>query len=253
MVLKKKRLRKYLLILVFFAILILSFNVSTAESYYADIQISVDNAGLVDIKGLSNHPDLLVENSDMYTSKKQSYWLVNITKNDTFEDYIYTLTLPKGALINHIKASGFRGIEEENGQLIVSGTGENEELSVVVQYQINQTSELYNFSDYAIIIFLLISILALTVLLIYFLNKNKKAPSYKKDSKSEYSFKGLSERQKEIVKLLINTKRPLTQTEIKNELEMPKAAVSRNVHSLEIKGIVEIEQSGMSNLVRLKK
>jgi uncharacterized membrane protein len=34
---------------------------------------------------------------------------------------------------------------------------------------------------------------------------------------------------------------------------MPKAAVSRNVHSLEIKGLIEIEKVGMSNLVRLKK
>ncbi|GAG42324.1 unnamed protein product, partial [marine sediment metagenome] len=44
-----------------------------------------------------------------------------------------------------------------------------------------------------------------------------------------------------------------TQVEIEKELDIPKAAVSRNVHSLEIKGLIEIEKIGMSNLIRLKK
>jgi len=100
-------------------------------------------------------------------------------------------------------------------------------------------------------------IIILTGLLIYFIFKNKqKEPidsNVNVDSEIEYSFKGLSERQKEIVQLLIDTKRPLTQVEIQKELDMPKAAVSRNVHSLEIKGLIEIEKIGMSNLIRLKK
>jgi len=247
-----KNLQKCSILVVFFIILICSLTyVSSAQSYYADIQISIDSTGLVDIDGISNDPDLLVENSNMYTYKKQSYWLLNITKNDTFEDYVYTLVLPKGSVINHIKASGFIGIKEENERLIISGAGENEPLSIVVQYQIDQISETYSLLDYAIISGLLISIASLTVLLAYFLNKNKKRPS--KENKASYNFKGLTARQKEIVKLLIDTKRPLTQTEIQKELDIPKAAVSRNVHSLEIKGIVEIEQTGMSNLVRLKK
>ena len=74
-----------------------------------------------------------------------------------------------------------------------------------------------------------------------------------KIEEGEYSFRGLTDRQKDIVQLLIKVKRPLTQVEIQKELDMPKAAVSRNVHSLEIKGLIEIEKIGMSNLVRLKK
>ena len=68
-----------------------------------------------------------------------------------------------------------------------------------------------------------------------------------------YNFRGLTDRQKQIMELLIETKRPLTQVEIEKELDIPKAAVSRNVHSLEIKGLIEIEKIGMSNLIRLKK
>ena len=53
--------------------------------------------------------------------------------------------------------------------------------------------------------------------------------------------------------LLIESERPLTQKEIQDELKLPKSAISRNIHSLELKGFIEIEQLGMSNLIRLKK
>jgi uncharacterized membrane protein len=66
-------------------------------------------------------------------------------------------------------------------------------------------------------------------------------------------FKGLNLRQKEIMNLLINKKTPLTQTEIQRELNIPKAAVSRNIRGLEMKGLIEKEQIGMSNLIRIKK
>ena len=128
-----KNLQKNIVILFVFLILIFSFSYVCAEDYFADIQITVDDTGVVDIDGITNHPDLLVENSNLYTYKTQSYWLINITKKEVFSDYIYILTLPKGAIVNHIKTSGFGGIEEESGKLIISGTGQNEELSIVVQ------------------------------------------------------------------------------------------------------------------------
>ena len=253
--LKIKSLQKSLIILFVFFISIFSYPLVCAENYYANIEISVDDSGVVDIEGISNHPDLLVKNSQLYTYKKQSYWLLNITKNEIFSDYIYVLTLPEGSKINHIKTSGFIGIEEESGKLIISGAGQNESLSVVVQYQVisNEQSSV----DFIILSMLIISIIILTGLLFYFVFKNKQKESVgsniKNDNEVEYSFKGLSERQKEIVQLLIDFKRPLTQVEIQKELDMPKAAVSRNVHSLEIKGLIEIEKIGMSNLIRLKK
>ena len=66
-------------------------------------------------------------------------------------------------------------------------------------------------------------------------------------------FKGLNSRQKEIMSLLIDKNIPLTQTDIQKELNIPKAAVSRNVRGLELKGLIEKEQIGMSNLIRIKK
>lgn len=257
MELKIKNLQKCAIILFVFLISIFSYPITCAQNYYADIEISVDESGIVDIEGISNHPDLVVENSHLYTYKKQSYWLLNITKEEVFSDYIYVLTLPEGSKINHIKTSGFRGIEEEDGKLIISGAGQNESLSIVVQYQVNKSTDEQSSVDFVILSVLIMSIIILTGLLLYFVFKNKQKESVGPDvnvvSEDEYSFKGLSERQKEIVQLLIDTKRPLTQVEIQKELDMPKAAVSRNVHSLEIKGLIEIEKIGMSNLIRLKK
>ena len=68
-----------------------------------------------------------------------------------------------------------------------------------------------------------------------------------------YNYKGLNQRQIQIMKLLIDNKMPLTQTDIQKRLDIPKAAVSRNIRGLELKGLIEKEQIGMSNLIRMKK
>lgn len=254
---QKKNLQKSIVILFAFLIPIFSYSYVSGEEYYADIEITVDDNGLVDINGISNHPDLLVENSNLYTYKKQSYWLINITKEEVFSDYIFVLTLPEGAKVNHIKTSGFGGIEEESGKLVISGAGQNEELSIVVQYQINSIIDEQDSSDLIILFFLILFIIILTILLFYFIFKNKQKDSVDSNvvivNEGEYNLKGLTDRQKDIVNLLVNVNRALTQVDIQKELQMPKAAVSRNVHSLEIKGLIEIEKVGMSNLVRLKK
>mgnify|MGYP006292530263 CR=1 FL=1 len=241
-----------LFIILFLTIFILLTPQISAQNYYADIEITIDEKGVVDIEGISNHPNLITQNTEEYTYKKQSYWLLNITKEEVFSDYIYSLNLPEGTKINYIDASGFNGIEEENGRLIIAGSGNNEKLSIAVQYQIDETSEELSMNDYVLWIFLFL-IITLTILLIYFIIEDKtKEKGFSKD-KNQYNLKGLNIRQKEIMKLLINKNRPLTQTDIQKELDIPKAAVSRNVHSLEIKDLVEIEKTGMSNLIRLKK
>jgi len=220
------------------------------SEYYADINISVDGSGFVSIEGRTNHPNLLVDNSELYTYKSQSFWLLNITKNEVFSDYIYSLTLPQGSTINYIRSSGFRGIEEKSGSLVITGSGGNESLSIVVQYQLNERS-----LDFNVLIVLGVLIFVLIVFLVFFVIQSKKKKLVGPVKKSDYviSFRGLTERQKQIMNLLIEVKRPLTQIEIEKELGIPKSAVSRNVHSLELKGLVEIEKVGMSNFIRLKK
>jgi uncharacterized membrane protein len=239
----------YLLLLLVFVIIYTPC--ISAENYYADITIDVDSSGFVTIDGVTDHPDLLIKNTEIYTSKKQSYWLLNITKDDIFSDFVYVLTLPKESSINYIKSSGFIGIENKEGNLLVKGFGENESISILIQYQTEKLEENQIIKNDIILFILIISIIILIIFLIILLVREK--PKIYQSEKNNYNFKGLNNRQKEIMHLLIEKNTPITQTEIQKELKIPKAAVSRNIRGLELKGLIEKEQIGMSNLIKVKK
>jgi uncharacterized membrane protein len=243
--------RLFILISSFLILSILYFSSAQADAYYADISIDVDSSGFVTIDGVTNHPDLLVKNSEIYTSKKQGYWLLNITKKEIFSDFIYILSLPEKSSINYIKSSGFISIEEDEGNLLVKGFGENESLSILVQYQTEKSLQ-KSFLEYDLVFIILLSLIIILIIILFiFIYKEKNKA---KDSESNISdIKGINTRQKEIMNLLVDKKVPLTQTEIQKELNIPKAAVSRNIRGLELKGLIEKEQIGMSNLIRIKK
>ncbi|HWR27330.1 MAG TPA: MarR family transcriptional regulator [Candidatus Thermoplasmatota archaeon] len=226
-----------------------------AADYYADLTITVDFSGFVSIAGLTNYPNLTIQNTEQYTSKQQSYWLLNITKQETFSEFVYDLTLPKGSSISYMKSSGSLRIEENLGSLIIRGFGENESLSILIQYQTEKQGGSI-LQDTIIYLILLPAILLVTLLILFFYLKEKKTrglPSEAVIKEPLGDMKGLNHRQKQIMQLLHERNIPLTQTDIQKELEIPKASVSRNIHGLERKGLIEKEQIGMSNLIRLKK
>jgi len=226
-----------------------------AANYYADLTITVDFSGFVSIQGLTNYPNLIIQNTENYTSKQQSHWLLNITKPEVFSEFVYELTLPKGSSINYIKSSGSIHIEENLGNLIVKGYGENESLSIVIEYQ---TEKMENslLPENIVYLFLFSAIIIVGILLIVLLLKEKKIKGKRPpvDTKKPLEdIKGLNHRQKQIMQILHERNTSLTQTDIQKELQIPKASVSRNVRGLERKGLIEKEQIGMSNLIRLKK
>ncbi len=231
-----------------------------AKDYYADITIDVDSSGYVTIDGNTGYPGLLIKDTQIYTSKSQSYWVLNITKEEVFNDFFYILTLPEGSYINYIRSSGFIKIGENQGNLVVTGWGVNESLSIQVQYQIEKLSDKSITSmilDNTILTVLLIAIIVVLIIMLIGIfvidRKTKTKDITPKEKGVEYNFKGLNERQRQIMQLLIERKTPLTQTDIQRELNMPRSAVSRNIHGLERKGLIEKEQFGVSNLIRLKK
>jgi len=249
---------RFCILLIFFLFLTLIYLPSVyANEYYADINISVDESGFVTIKGTTNHPDLIVENTEVYTSKKQSLWEFNITKKEVFSDFIYSLKLPRGSSLYGLTSPSRFQIQADEDNLIINGYGHNESFSLIVQYKINKVSDdasSLNINVLFIFVFLIIVVFIYLVYTILQDRRKKIADSDKKiDGNDDYDFRGLSSRQKKIMKLLIDSNRPLTQADIQKELDIPKAAVSRNIHSLEIKGLIEIEKIGMSNLIRLKK
>ena len=226
-----------------------------AMNYYADLTITVDFSGFVSIGGLTNYPNLTIQNTEKYTSKQQSVWLLNITKPEMFSDFVYDLTLPKGSSISYIKSSGSIRIEENLGNLIVRGFGENESLSIIIQYQTEKRDNFLILENIVyLLLFLAIVIVGIFILILFLKGEKIKGIQPSVDVKDPLGdMNGLNHRQKQIMKLLHERNTPLRQTDIQKELQIPKASISRNVRGLERKGLIEKEQIGMSNLIRLKK
>ena len=229
-----------------------------AIDLYADIQITVDNSGFTTIEGETNDMDLLVTNTEEFTSKQQSIWTLNITRNVTYSDYVFSIILPKHSQINTVISSGSTFISDKSGNLIVNGYGSNSTLSVIVQYQTKNTlneNKTFQLDKLSIILIICIIILAICFLIVLLFNSKKYSQHISNDySQNSYrQMKGLNERQKDILQLLEGKGTALTQTDIQKELTLPKASVSRNIRRLELKGLIEKEQIGMSNLIRLKK
>jgi uncharacterized membrane protein len=246
--------RIILLVIVLGGVVLVVCPVVPAQSYYADLHITVDASGFVTIQGQTDYPGLLVENTELYTSKQQSTWLLNITKPEVFSALVYSLTLPQGAVIRYVKSSGSVQILDTTGVLVVHGAGENVSMSLVLQYQLQKQGSVP--LDNLVYLVLTILILIVGVLLVYEYRKEKKTRQAVQPSKSTapaMEWKGLNARQQQIMRLLTERVVPLTQTDIQRELQIPKASVSRNLHGLERKGLIEKEQIGMSNLIRVKR
>jgi uncharacterized membrane protein len=247
--------RKLFLIALFSLLAVLLAPSLQAVNYYADLTITVDLSGYVTIDGFTNYPNLTIQNTEQYTSKQQSYWLLNITKQETFSEFVFDLTLPKGSSISYIKSSGSIRIEENLGSLIVRGFGENKSFFILIQYQIEKQGSSF-LQENIVYLILLPAILLVTFLIIFFYLKEKKTrglPLVEDKKEPLVDLKGLNHRQKQIMQILHERNVSLTQTDIQKELQIPKASVSRNIHGLEQKGLIEKEQMGMSNLIRLKK
>ena len=229
-----------------------------ANDLYADLQITVDNAGFVNIEGNTNYANLIVKESQNFTSKTKEIWRLNITTDVTFSDYIYSITLPEHAQIKSISSSGSTLIGESTGNLIINGYGNNESLTLVVEYQtdkISETNAIFGLDLLSIFLVscIIVLIICFLIVLFYVDKRENSLFSHKKEFTPQLELKGLNDRQKKIMNLLYESDITLTQTDIQRELNMPKASVSRNIRRLELKGLIEKEQIGISNIIRLKK
>ncbi|PLW79667.1 hypothetical protein C0585_06760 [Candidatus Woesearchaeota archaeon] len=213
---------------------------SVFAGYYADIDIFLEDDGNVIIEGISNYPNLLTEQPNPnYTSKKGKYWLFNMTMDETFDEFIYRLHMPKDLDINYLKTRHLSRIDQDDS-ITVIGTGRDESLVILVQYSINRLEN----NNYLISIFLSIIILILLAAYFFFFHKKKKT------KRIDPAF--LTERQKIIYDILKKSKKPLTQKYIEEKTNLPKSSVSRNIESMVRKDIISKEKVGMSNRLTLK-
>ena len=247
---KKNRYSVFISIIISFFI---SQSLVSAQELFADVTIDINESGFVTITGTTNHPDLLVNDNQSFTSKIKDDWYFNFTNDQNFSEYIFKVLLPIDSSLYAVESSGTVWIGEESNRLAIYGLGQNESISLNINYQLSKSTDSKGGSFFSTIniVFLILIIILFILILINLYRSYNKREIVGKSNVDQY--KGLTARQKQIMKILNESSKPLTQTEIEKILNMPKAAVSRNVHSLERKGFIEIEKAGMSNFIRIKK
>lgn len=236
-----KNLLKVILLL---SILLLCTQVNSQE-YYADLTFEIHSDGMTDIIGTTNYPSLDQKSTQELTSKEGNLWIINIDTNNVFSEYSYKILLPEGAKIQKIETLSTYFIQNQNERILVDGYGEGIELKLKINYTI-KTPEQNNFL--LIIAFILGILLIFTILFLKFKTKKQFV-----EKKEEFDSDTLTERQLAIVKEIEKKNGKNTQAEIQKTLNLPKASLFRNIHSLEKKGIITKERKGMTMLLILKK
>lgn len=261
--------------LFFFIIAAILSSFAYAQEYYADLSVIVKDDGLVEIEGITNAPEFFSGSYSEFTSKKGPYWLLNISSEKEFSDYIFEVTLPDGAEFNYFKASGRPRISYDDGiKIISSGTGE---LSIVVQYSIKEQKKQNLVFVWVASLFVAVTGLFFLVKLrkrSFLINKEKEtsenigdktesakgmdlagssgSPSKSRDyEKIKIVKKTLAESQEKIVDLLLDAGGELTQKQLQHRSGLPKATLSRNIDVLSRKGIIAKQSRGMTNMIML--
>jgi uncharacterized membrane protein len=265
------KLKLFLLALLF--ILSAAASLTQAVEYYADLTIVVNRDGTVKVEGITNDPELSPDTYQEWTSKKGAYWLLNISSDKSFSDYILAVLLPEGAEFNYLKASGRSRVSYANGIKIVSSGTDN--LSLVVQYQVGQPEKSLRifYIGFALFVFFIVLFLSRKLWLNSLAGleepskkevkkKSKQAGDAENNSTENEKLaiandklyilkRTLSETQSGIIDLIIEKGGSITQKQLQNELAVPKATLSRNVDALVKRNIVHKQSRGMTNVIRL--
>lgn len=253
-----------------FATIILSL-FAGAEQYYADLTLDVQADGSVIISGITNDASFAPGTYQTFTSKKGIYWLLNISSNKEFSDYILTVTLPEGSEFNYLKTDGRSRVSYDDGIKIVASGSDS--MNLLVQYHIEAVQKSHKLW-WIIYVLLIILILGFISWRMYFRKINLKNSSLNDDitkektannvsntnpiDAKEYSNillikKTLAESQEKIIDLLIEAGGALVQNQLQHRSGLPKATLSRNVDILVKKGIITKQSRGMTNMITLNK
>lgn len=248
----RKLLFKFIVLI---SLLALLSSFSFAVEYYADVELDIRENGELVMSGLTNHPSLEGFTQE-FTSKKGSLWTLDISLNESFEDYVFAVHLPDGASLTYVKGKNIN-IATSDNHVVVKGFASNAPFSIFAQYKLSSVSNL-NFS--ARNVGLGLAGLILFIFVGWLLVKNKAVKSTRLNQEVESRHKlekhfddsrldDLSERQLAIMKLL--KKGSLTQKSIEKTLNLPKSSISRNIESLRRRGLIKKEHKGLVNRISL--
>lgn len=253
----------FVFVLVFSSLLFSSLVLADSApfTYYADISITVDKAGLTSISGTTNNDNLSVENSPLYTSKKGSYWVFHLNPQGIFSNAIYEINLPEGSSVTYMKLPSFSRVENTGSGLTLVGTAQNQLLNLTVQYEILDVSSDSSLPPWWFMVIVGLLISAGVAFIKKKFSKKKSSSADNNINKNNTTFEkkmikfsdSLSDRQKEIISLIKKSESgSITQAELEKITGFPKSSLSRNVDSLVRKELIVKKQTGMSNTLSLK-
>ena len=250
-----------------FAVLLIA-GLCAAQQYYADVTVDVSPGGSASVSGTTNHPSLNARMTDSLTSKRGSFWLFNLTlpTDDRFSDFFFDVRLPQGASVNYVKASGQFRITSYGGRISVRGTGSDEPLWVLVQYQLSQDIEPPQATDaqtpdYYYLAGAVLAASLVAAFVVWMLRRGGRTTAPKTPEEAECGYGSepapsdpnvLTDRQKAIMDLLRAEGKPVNQALVCERLGLPKSSVSRNVDTLEKIGLIVKTRNGMSTMLSLK-
>lgn len=244
-------LKRFIGIILF--LLVIFLQSSFAQTYYADIIVDVNEKGSTSITGLSTIPEIQTPlTTDIYTSKKGSYWVLNISTNHSINSFVFEVILPPGAHINYLKTTPSFRLEEKDGRLKIIGSGNNKPLEIIVQYKVTPQNQSPHYL-FLFGVFVILGIFFGTIInFIFFRRKSRKNDKKKiMTLEKEYDMSFLTPRQQDIMNILIKEKK-ITQKELEERIQIPKSSISRNLKTLQIKGYIRKEQVGTTNYLILK-
>jgi len=231
-------------------VLLLAASVVSAQPYYADVVFDVDGTGMASVSGTANHPLLKASESQAYTSKRGGFWLFNLTlpSEDVFSDYVFEIRLPPKAEVNYVKTVGQFRITTEDGRIVVRGVGKNQPFEAVIQYSIGADEKPPEKAGNVNYLILGVAAVILAAAAVFAWRRRQAA-----SEGISYDPKLLSDRQKDIMRIIEEAGKPVNQALVCERLSLPKSSVSRNVDSLERMGLLTKTRNGMSTMLSTRK
>jgi uncharacterized membrane protein len=239
---------KKLILIAILAIFIIS--TANASEYYADIVMDISSNGDTQISGTTNHPLLSERNTTDFISMQKGDWTFEANFDSNFAAYLFEIILPADAQITSSQISGEYRIATKDNRIAIIASGEEKQLSININYKTQPQPPVSNYIPLGAAIIIILGIIIIFIIKEKVRGKTK--PAAKETSPlTVINKEALTERQILIVEYLERKGKSATQKEIELALKLPKASLSRNLATLEHKGIVKKEEKGMTMIVWL--
>lgn len=196
--------------------------------------------------------------TDAYTLKNEKGWQIHFQMKNVpyISNNNYKIHFPQGSALSNL---GYDWVitEEEHGLIAFISSPNQTEKNITINYLKQEepfnTSLILNMGNIIPLFFILLIIYYIFILWFIFFKARKK----KEDSIEYQKFEGvllsLSDTQREIVLCLRKKNDPITQNKLMCELGLPKSTLSRNLHALSNRQIIDIKDIGNMNRINLNK